>query len=92
LSSEKAHNGHFDFCAYNGPFSVQTIQPGKIFTERILLNYDSELKAPGEYSIHGEYLNFFEGPKDELKAETALHLRVDAANASSDLKYRVSHR
>src|SRR5437868_3772959 len=40
----------FGSCAYDGPLSAQTIEPGKSVTQRILLNLDPDLNAPGEYS------------------------------------------
>ena len=80
---QNGYNGYFEGCSYDGPISVQTIKPGKSFTERILLNFDSEVHEPGEYSIHAKYLDHIGGPENQLNAETRLHLRVDRAAPGS---------
>jgi hypothetical protein len=83
-------------CILDGQFSYKTIQPGEIYTERIFLNFDSELlKIPGKYSIHAKHddiggLHDDSGRfGDDLKADATLHLRVDAgAPATSNALFQ----
>ena len=71
-------DAHFDSCGYNGSLGLKMIKAGKSFTERILLNPDSELKDVGEYIIKAKHLSEIGGPENELNAEATLHLRVIA--------------
>jgi hypothetical protein len=62
-------NFKMNMCNMNGQFSYATVPPGGTYTERIFLNFDSELKDPGEYSIDAD---------SKLNIQAKLHLRVDA--------------
>jgi hypothetical protein len=43
------------------------------------LNFDPELKRPGEYSIEAKHINFFDPSIDRLDSEAILNLRLDAS-------------
>jgi len=63
------------------------LPPGKKRVERLLLNYDHKIDAPGPYSVEAERLlshaaasaDYFspDTPKDNLKVQTTLYFRVD---------------
>lgn len=69
--------------------SSAVLLPGKKHVERLLLNFDHEIKAPGEYSVEAERslsyapasVDYFspDTPKDTLHVETTLHFRVDTS-------------
>lgn len=66
-------------CVSNGGGDLATIQPGETYTERILLNFDSELRNPGEYSIKARRVQISSfSDDDKLEVETTLRLRMDA--------------
>jgi HEAT repeat protein len=88
-------NFQFNGCSLDGQFSYKTIQPGGIYIERIFLNFYSELKIPGEYSIdakHDDIGGWHDDSGrfgDDLKVESTLHLRVDAgAPATSNALFQ----
>jgi hypothetical protein len=61
------------------------IQPGKSYTERILLSYEHKIEAAGYYDVEAVRelpyasadLNYFEAPKSTAVARQLLHFRVD---------------
>jgi len=74
--------------------SSASLKPGGKHVERLLLNYDHKIDAPGEYSVEAtrqlshatEDVDFFSAatPKDTLEVRTTLYFRVeDAAQTDS---------
>jgi hypothetical protein len=63
---------------------VAKLEPGKSRTERILLNFERDLK-PGDYDVEAErnlsYANtdvdYFTAPKENLEEHSQLHFRID---------------
>jgi hypothetical protein len=73
--------------------SSAVLPPGKKHVERILLNFDHEIDAPGQYSVDAErHLTYAaatadyyssETPKDTLEVQSTLYFEVDP-NAAQD--------